>query len=243
MALWKPFRGNRTGLDSVEKHDGYVYFCVDDGSLFFDYTDADGNLQRKQINAKDAETLMGMSLDEIKNEIATQDTVVLCEAQTYADGGDATTLESAKTYADTAVADAIDALETIATGKADASHTHTIANITDLTATAAELNKLDGVTATTAELNYVDGVTSNIQTQLDGKADASHSHAASDIISGTLSSDILPIVSIAKGGTGATTADAARTNLGAAPAYQYSSTDLIAGTSSLTTGTLYFVYE
>lgn len=40
----------------------------------------------------------------------------------------------------------------------------------DVTATAAELNLLDGVTATTAELNYVDGVTSNVQTQLDAKA-------------------------------------------------------------------------
>lgn len=39
-----------------------------------------------------------------------------------------------------------------------------------VTATASELNILDGVTATTAELNYTDGVTSNIQTQLDGKA-------------------------------------------------------------------------
>ena len=38
-----------------------------------------------------------------------------------------------------------------------------------ITATAAELNKLDGVTATAKELNYVDGVTSNIQTQLNGK--------------------------------------------------------------------------
>lgn len=38
---------------------------------------------------------------------------------------------------------------------------------TDVTATAAEINKLDGLTATTAELNYVDGVTSNIQTQID----------------------------------------------------------------------------
>ena len=45
-----------------------------------------------------------------------------------------------------------------------------------VTATTAELNILDGVTATTAELNYVDGVTSNIQTQLDGKAEKSHSH-------------------------------------------------------------------
>ena len=38
-----------------------------------------------------------------------------------------------------------------------------------LTATTAELNLMDGVTATTAELNYVDGVTSNIQTQLNAK--------------------------------------------------------------------------
>ena len=43
-----------------------------------------------------------------------------------------------------------------------------------LTATAAELNKLDGITASTAELNYVKGVTSAIQTQLNGKAAASH---------------------------------------------------------------------
>lgn len=57
-------------------------------------------------------------------------------------------------------------------------------------------------------------------------------------------------VPVANGGTGATTAAAARTklgitpaNIGAAPAYTYGTTDLTAGTSSLTTGTLYFVYE
>ena len=38
-----------------------------------------------------------------------------------------------------------------------------------LTATATELNVLDGITASTAELNYVDGVTSAIQTQIDLK--------------------------------------------------------------------------
>ena len=43
-----------------------------------------------------------------------------------------------------------------------------------ITATAAEINKLDGVTATTTELNYTDGVTSNIQTQLNARlADSS----------------------------------------------------------------------
>lgn len=44
-----------------------------------------------------------------------------------------------------------------------------VADISDLTATAAELNTLDGITATVTELNYVDGVTSAVQTQLDAK--------------------------------------------------------------------------
>ena len=43
-------------------------------------------------------------------------------------------------------------------------------NILDgVTATASEINILDGATLTTTELNYVDGVTSAIQTQLDNK--------------------------------------------------------------------------
>lgn len=50
-------------------------------------------------------------------------------------------------------------------------------------------------------------------------------------------------VPIANGGTGATTAAAARTALGCAPAYTYSTTDLTAGSSALTTGTLYIVYK
>ena len=46
-------------------------------------------------------------------------------------------------------------------------------NVLDgMTASTAELNVLDGITATTTELNYTDGVTSNIQTQLDGKVAA-----------------------------------------------------------------------
>ena len=38
-----------------------------------------------------------------------------------------------------------------------------------LTATTAELNVLDGVTVTTTEINHLDGVTSAVQTQLDAK--------------------------------------------------------------------------
>ena len=51
-------------------------------------------------------------------------------------------------------------------------------NILDgVTASTNELNILDGVTATTAELNYVDGVTSNIQTQLDAKGTLTNQNA------------------------------------------------------------------
>jgi hypothetical protein len=47
------------------------------------------------------------------------------------------------------------------------------ASITDITATAAELNILSGATLTTTELNYVSGVTSPIQPQIDGKQSSS----------------------------------------------------------------------
>lgn len=53
-----------------------------------------------------------------------------------------------------------------------------------MSATATELNILDGATLSTTELNYVDGVTSSIQTQLDSKLSTS-----------TASSTYQPIVS------------------------------------------------
>ena len=48
----------------------------------------------------------------------------------------------------------LDALEAVVDGKANSSHTHTVSQISDLTATATELN-------------YMDGVTSGVQGQID----------------------------------------------------------------------------
>lgn len=53
-----------------------------------------------------------------------------------------------------------------------------------ITASAAEINVLDGITATTTELNYTDGVTSSIQTQLDSKQ-ATLTNSTSNTIVGT----------------------------------------------------------
>lgn len=66
-------------------------------------------------------------------------------------------------------------------GKANASHTHPLSDITDVSASASEVNILDGATVTTAELNHVSGVTSSIQDQIDDKANSIHSHAISDV--------------------------------------------------------------
>lgn len=57
----------------------------------------------------------------------------------------------------------------------DTNTTYSLASF-GITATAAELNKLDGAIVTVQEINYLDGVTANIQTQLNNKAAASHTH-------------------------------------------------------------------
>lgn len=68
-----------------------------------------------------------------------------------------------------------------------------------------------------------------------GAAPVNHSHSVNDITSGTLP--------VARGGTGGTTPETARNAIGAAPMYTYSSTDIVAGSTALETGKLYFVYE
>ena len=52
MALFKTFRGQRTDLDKVAKVDGYVHFCMDDGTFWIDYKD-NKEVKRKQINKED----------------------------------------------------------------------------------------------------------------------------------------------------------------------------------------------
>jgi hypothetical protein len=85
--------------------------------------------------------------------------------------------------------------QSTADGKANASHTHTVANITDLTATATELN-------------YMDGVTSNVQTQLDGKSDSGHTHSsATTSTAGFMTKDMVTKLNGIATGANKTTVD------------------------------------
>jgi DNA-binding beta-propeller fold protein YncE len=96
------------------------------------------------------------------------------------------------------LADLISAGNPLADGSIEA------ADISDVTATAAELNKLDGLTASTAELNNVVGSTSALQSQLDNISVTSGSLTKSftngETASITLSSALstAPVVGVTK---------------------------------------------
>ena len=89
-------------------------------------------------------------------------------------------------------------------GDIDTNTTTTLQSL-GVTATAAELNKLDGATVTVQEINYLSGVTSAIQTQLNGKAASTHNHTASQVtdLGAAATKDVTDSTSAGAIGTGA----------------------------------------
>lgn len=125
-------------------------------------------------------------------------------------------------------------LVTMVGGVVFTSGTTTLAwkNATQIVATI-NASTYTGNSATATKLATARTITANLASSTAGSFNGSANITVG--VTGTLP--------IANGGTGATTAAAARTALGCAPAYTYSTTDLTAGSSALTTGTLYIVYE
>ena len=66
MALFKISRGSRENLPTVLS-EGHCWYTFDDSLFYIDFKDESGNLVRKALNAKDAETLTGASLATILN--------------------------------------------------------------------------------------------------------------------------------------------------------------------------------
>lgn len=66
MALFKISKGLNTNLPTTIT-EGYCWYTYDDSKFYIDYKDEKGVLTRKALNAKDAETLTGASLETILN--------------------------------------------------------------------------------------------------------------------------------------------------------------------------------
>lgn len=62
MALFKILRGPSSGLDALPLKDGYCYFAADTGLFYIDY-EKDGVLNRIPLNAGNASTLAGATLE------------------------------------------------------------------------------------------------------------------------------------------------------------------------------------
>jgi hypothetical protein len=87
MALFRVAKGLAENLPST-KTAGYCWYTYDDSKFYIDYEDENGELQRKALNAKDAETLMGASLATVLNssevEIPTSKAILdYLDAHTY----------------------------------------------------------------------------------------------------------------------------------------------------------------
>ena len=82
MALFKSLRGKRSNLPSI-KTDGYAYFCIDDGTFHIDYKDESGVVQRKQINAANADTVNGHTVEADVSVITTDQIDSICGATIY----------------------------------------------------------------------------------------------------------------------------------------------------------------
>ena len=128
-------------------------------------------------------------------------------------------------------------IDTKLSNKSDLDHTHTLK---DIYSTNAPWEILSDSNKDAEDLFL--NIDSELQNLSANKANESHVHKASDITSGTLSSDILPVVPVTKGGTGETSLNASANalvnslNIGSTPPDDNTAV-VIAGTS--TAGTYY----
>lgn len=192
MALFKVFKGLKANLPSA-KTAGYCWYTIDDSLFYIDYEDENGVVQRQALNAKDAETLAGASLATILNssdveiptskavltalsDFATNDSVASVKDELQANiDGKADSSHNHDTSDITSGTLSSDRLPTVPVSKGG----------TGATTAAGALTNL-GLTATATELNYMDGVTSSVQTQLNKKASSSHTHSYLPLSGGTI---------------------------------------------------------
>lgn len=75
MALCKFLHGDSSRLDSIPFHEGYIYVTTDEQMMYFDInvgTEESPDNKRIPLNAKDAETILGISPSTLVNNVDTE---------------------------------------------------------------------------------------------------------------------------------------------------------------------------
>jgi hypothetical protein len=66
MALFKISKGLKSSLPTT-KTAGHCWYTIDDSMFYIDYEDQNGQVQRKALNSKEAESLIGYSIATLLN--------------------------------------------------------------------------------------------------------------------------------------------------------------------------------
>ena len=88
MALFKISKGTKANLPTTLT-EGYCWYTHDDSKFYIDHKNGDGTLVRKALNAQDAETLAGSTLDEVLATAENTDNLVQGELELVFDCGNA----------------------------------------------------------------------------------------------------------------------------------------------------------
>lgn len=184
-------------------------------------TDNEGN----QTTVTDADTIYSNATGSTAGLMSASDKTKLDNLDSTisaAIGEEASARQKQDQLLEQAIEDKLGADDIVAGSNVQVNHDEASGHVT-ISATVPQVTLASlGITATAQELNYTDGVTSNIQTQLNGKAAASHTHddryytesetddllaakanvshthSADNITSGTLALDRIPTITDAK---------------------------------------------
>lgn len=83
MALFKISKGLSANLPAA-KVEGNCWWTIDDSKFYIDYKDENGILQRKALNAQDAQTVNGHTIEANVSTITTEQIDEICGATIYA---------------------------------------------------------------------------------------------------------------------------------------------------------------
>ena len=239
MALFKINRGNSASLP-VTKTDGWAYFCTDTAEFFIDYKDNNGVLHRKQLNAKDAETLTGASLSTILNssnmEIPTSKAVLDALASKASTSHKHNDLYYIKSEVDAA----IDAIDLEIPVQATAPEDGELWVDTSENGETITPNSIGAYTKSEVN-NLINTHNTNTSAHSDIRTAISNAQTAANTAQTTANSKV-PLTRTVNGKslTSDITLTASDIGLGN---IQASTTDLVAGTSTLASGDIYLVYE